>query len=228
MPTPEHGYRIMRQNKYREFCDYVAEKNRELRTLASALEAGMPLIKERSRQQLGEGFSEDDYPTQIVDRFYFQVFTHLLEIPDTLEEELRQHEKQKVDALLELTIGTAETAFIEGMQQLVDALLEKLATSSDGGRKRFTGASITHILEFIEKFRVLNFRSNPELEQLMNEAEEILGLDLDMAQAIRKDGALKKTIQSRFESVSERLAALVVARPEAYSLVPSEELNYAE
>jgi len=218
MPTPEPGYRIMRQNKYREFCDYVAQQNQALKELAEKLEIEMPLIKERSKAQLGQGFQEDDYPVTVADKFYFQLFTHILEIPDTLEEELRQHEKQKVDAILELTVGAAEQAFVIGMQKVVTELLERLAPGPDGKTNRLTDATITHILDFIEKFRVLNFRSNPDLEKIMDDAEEILGLDLDMADAIRRDKGFKNEIKSKFDTISERLSSLVVGVPEQYSV----------
>jgi len=227
-PTPEPGYRIMRQGQYRDFCTYVAQKNRELRELAAALEEQLPIIKERSRAQLGQGYEEADYPQTVADKFYFQVFTHILSVPDNLEEELKQHEKRKIDSILELTVGAAEVAFVSGMQKVVDELINKLTPDETGKNKRFTDSTIKHILEFIEKFRVLNLRSNSDLEKLMDEAEEILGLDLDMANALRKEPDFRYEVKSRFEVIAEKLSSLVVIKPETFTVFEEGEIGFLE
>src|SRR5207248_2591455 len=87
--------------------------------------------------------------------------------------ELYEQEQQRVARRFEEAVALAEQAFVNEFAKLVTHLTERL-DGGEGERRIFRDSAVTNLLDFFEKFRRLNVRSNQELDQLVEQAQQLV------------------------------------------------------
>ncbi len=84
-------------------------------------------------------------------------------------------------------------------------------TDDPTGPKVFRDSAINNFGEFFRRFRELNVRSNPELDDLVTEAEQIVrGLG---PQALRDDRRLRQQVVEQLREVGVGVDSQMVDRP---------------
>lgn len=108
-------------------------------------------------------------------------------------------------------VQLAEQAFLEELARLVEHLTERLSGSDDGRPRVFRDSAVTNLTEFFERFRLLNIRSNPELDELVASAQRVVrGIE---PQRLRDSQSLRQHVSSRMAAVQADLDQLLIERP---------------
>ena len=124
-------------------------------------------------------------------------------------------------ARFEQAVEMAEQAFLAEFGKLIAHLIERLSGAGDGRKHIFRDSAVTNLHEFFERFRSLNVRSNEQLGQLVNTAQQSLrGVD---PQELRDSDSLSHRIAERLAGVQTQLDGLLVDRPRRRILRPSGE-----
>ena len=105
----------------------------------------------------------------------------------------------------------AEQAFTEELGKLVGHLVERLDGAADGKPKVFRDSAVSNLQEFFQQFRMLNVRSNAELDRLVGMAERMVhGIT---PQNLRDSQSLRQQVVSELSVVQKSLDGLMVDRP---------------
>ena len=119
-------------------------------------------------------------------------------------------------ALIQLLDSFAEFAtqarhvFVE-LTNLIAHLTERLTGTTDGKPKVFRDSAVTNLVEFFDRFRSLNVRSNGELDELVSQAQQLIqGLQ---PQSLRDNHVLRQSAASELGQLQETLDGLLVDRP---------------
>jgi hypothetical protein len=94
---------------------------------------------------------------------------------------------------------------------LVSHLTERLAGHDDGKPKAFRNTSVTNLTDFFERFRRLNVRSNEQLDELVQRAQQVVrGVQ---PQELRDNQLLRQEVNTQLAGVQSVLDGLLVDRP---------------
>jgi hypothetical protein len=105
----------------------------------------------------------------------------------------------------------AEEAFTVELAKLVSHLTERLAGGEDGKSKVFRDSAVDNLLEFFERFRLLNIGSNEQLEELVGQCQQIVrGVE---PQQLRERTDLRQHVATELSEVGSVLDGLLVDRP---------------
>ena len=129
-----------------------------------------------------------------------------------LSSQLYEQEQARISARFEEAVRLAEEAFLAEFARLVAHLGERLTgTNDDGTAKVFRDSAIGNLVEFFQRFRRLNVRSNARLDALVAEAERIVrGVG---PQELREGGSLRQRVATELSQVQAWLDDLLVDRP---------------
>ena len=128
-----------------------------------------------------------------------------------LSPELYQQECQRVQHRFDEAVQLAEQAFVDELARLVEHLTERLNGDAHGKPKVFRDTAISNLTEFFDRFRVLNVRSNDQLDDLVGHAQRIVqGLE---PQQLRNSPSLRQNITNQMAAVQAGLDQLLVDRP---------------
>ena len=116
-----------------------------------------------------------------------------------------------MQARFDEAVQLAEHAFTEEMSKLVEHLSERLSGDSDGKAKVFRDTAVTNLTEFFERFRTLNVRSNEQLDDLVNRAQQVLG-GVE-PQQLRDSTSLRQRLVTQLAGVQSSLDGLMIDRP---------------
>jgi hypothetical protein len=127
-----------------------------------------------------------------------------------LSPELYRQEQVRVRARFEEAVQLAEQAFLDEFARLVAHLAERV-TDEGGEAKVLRDSALGNLVEFFERFRSLNVRSNAQLDALVAEAQRaVRGTS---AQDLRDSGSLRREVAAQLARVQTSLDALLVERP---------------
>ena len=108
-------------------------------------------------------------------------------------------------------VRLAEEAFTAELSSLVSHLTERLTGEVDGKPKIFRDSATGNLLEFFDRFRSLNVRSNEQLDALVERARQIVqGVD---PQELRDQRTLRQQVSTELAAVRTSLDELLVDRP---------------
>jgi hypothetical protein len=100
---------------------------------------------------------------------------------------------------------------MEELASLVSHLTERLAGHDDGKPKTFRDTSVTNVTDFFERFRRLNVRSNEQLDELVQRAQQVVrGVQ---PQELRDNQSLRQQVNTQLSGVQSALDGLLVDRP---------------
>jgi len=96
-------------------------------------------------------------------------------------------------------------------QRLTAHLAERLTGLHDGQPKVFRDSAVENLREFFERFRRLNIRSSPELDALVEQAQQTInGIE---PQTLRDSNRLRQMVARDFKQIQASVGELLVDRP---------------
>lgn len=214
LPYPEPGIRLIRQDQIDTFHAEMEVRRDELDTAVTELDRQFEDLKSAARERLGRLFNDGDYPVSLIGLFAVEWDFPSVEPPGYLAQlspVLYEEECRRITARFDEAITLAEEAFSTELSGLVAHLMDRLAGTDDGKPKVFRDSAVTNLVEFFDRFRQLNVRSNDELDALVGQARQIVqGLE---PRALRDNRILRDTVASELGSLRQSLDQFLVDRP---------------
>ena len=214
LPFPEPGLRLIRQDDIESFNDRMTDLKNELNEAVDQLNDHYAELVDAARQRLGSLFNAGDYPDSLIGLFDIAWDFPSVEPPDYLRRlnpQLYEQEAQRVAARFDQAVQLAEQAFMEELSAVVSHLTERLAGDDDGKPKVFRESAVTNLTDFFARFRQLNVRSNEQLDELVERAQQIVrGVQ---PQQLRDNQSLRQEIGTQLSGVQSVLDGLLVDRP---------------
>lgn len=125
--------------------------------------------------------------------------------------EIYEEERRRVAARFDEAVRLAEQAFATEFSQLLTHLTQRLANGENGERQIFRDSAVNNLREFFQRFQHLNVRSNPELDRLVEQAQQLVqGIS---PQDLRDDNALRQNIATQMSVVQSQVEGLIVSAP---------------
>ena len=214
LPYPEPGVRLIRQDYVEPFNERMTHLRDALHEEVEKLDRQLPHLRQAAEERLGSLYDLADYPPTLVGLFALDWDFPSVEPPDyllQLNPSLYEQERRRMMSRFEEAVSMAEQAFIEELGKLVGHLVERLNGTTDGKSKIFRDSAVSNLQEFFRQFRMLNVRSNAELDRLVETAQRMLqGLG---PQQLRDSQSLREQVVSRLSTVQKSLDGLMVDRP---------------
>ena len=214
LPFPEAGIRLLPQNSLGLFANTMAGYRERLQEAARELAAQYDTIKSEAQRRLGTLYNVSDYPQTLDGLFDLEVSYPTIEPPNylmALHPDVYQQEQARVRERFESAVELAEQAFATELQRLTAHLAERLTGLHDGQPKVFRDSAVENLREFFERFRRLNIRSSPELDALVEQAQQTInGVE---PQTLRDSNRLRQMVARDFEQIQASVGELLVDRP---------------
>jgi hypothetical protein len=214
LPYVEAGVRLIRQDDIEAFVKNMEMHREELQMAGLELDAAYSQIRADAQRRLGKLFNPSDYPPHLRGLFGVEWDFPSVEPPNYLSRlnpALYEQEQQRVAQRFEEAVKLAEQAFLAEFGKLVEHLCERVSNDGDGTRKVFRDSVLENLVEFFDKFKKLNVRSNPELDQLVQRAQNLVQ-NVD-AQDLRDNDGLRQQIATQFSQVQSVVDGMMVDRP---------------
>ena len=214
LPYPEPGIRLVRQDQLTAFTDQLAMYRNQLAEAVTELDGQYGELQSAARRRLGTLYNANDYPNSLLGLFSVEWDFPSVEPPEYLRQispELYEQEQARVVARFEEAVRLAEEAFTGELARLISHLAERISGRSDGKPKVFRDTAVTNLHEFFERFRTLSVRSDPDLERLVDQAQQLLqGV---APQTLRNDQSSRQQLARQLSAVQGTLDGLLVDRP---------------
>ena len=214
LPYPEPGLRLLRRDQIERFDSLMTDLRTELTDEVANLDTHFAELKATARNRLGQLFNPNDYPGSLLGLFGMEWDFPSVEPPNYLQQlspEIYEQERQRIAGRFDEAVRLAEQAFAEELSKLVAHLTERLAGADDGKPKVFRDSAINNLSEFFERFKILNVRSNDDLDKLVAQAQSVVrGV---APQALRDDRSVRERVASQLTAVQASLDGLMVDRP---------------
>ena len=214
LPFPEAGIRLLPQNSLGLFATTMQTYRERLQEAARELAAQYDTIKSEAERRLGTLFNASDYPSTLDGLFDMEWSVIPIEPPQylvALNPEVFQAEQARVRERFENAVELAEQAFATELQRLTAHLAERLTGLYDGQPKVFRDSAIQNLTDFFERFRRLNIRSSPQLDMLVEEAQQVItGIE---PQQLRDSVRLRQMVARDFEQIQASVGEMLVDRP---------------
>ena len=214
LPYPEPGIRLIRRTDIDPFNEHMTGLRGELAVAVEQLDERYSELKAAARTRLGRLFSATDYPNSLCGLFGVEWDFPSVEPPDYLRQlnpQLFEQECQRVASRFNEALQLTEQAFLDELSNLIAHLTERLTGTIDGKPKVFRDSAVTNLVEFFDRFRSLNVRSNGELDELVSQAQQLIqGLQ---PQSLRDNHVLRQSAASELGQLQETLDGLLVDRP---------------
>jgi len=214
LPFPEAGIRLLPQASLGTFASTMGTYRERLQEAARELRSQYDQIKSEAQRRLGTLFNQADYPSTLDSLFDMEWSVVPIEPPNylvALNPEVFQQEQARVRERFESAVELAEQAFATELQRLTAHLAERLTGLHDGQPKVFRDSAVENLREFFERFRRLNIRSSPELDALVEQAQQTInGVE---PQTLRDSNRLRQMVARDFEQIQASVGDLLVGRP---------------
>ena len=214
LPFPEAGIRLLPQSSLGLFATTMQTYRERLQEAARELAAQYDTMKSEAERRLGTLYSASDYPTTLDGLFDMEWSVIPIEPPQylvALNPEVFQAEQARVRERFENAVELAEQAFATELQRLTAHLAERLTGLYDGQPKVFRDSAIQNLTDFFERFRRLNIRSSPQLDMLVEEAQQVItGIE---PQQLRDSVRLRQMVARDFEQIKASVGEMLVDRP---------------
>ena len=214
LPYPEPGIRLVRQDQLTAFTDQLAMYRNQLAEAVTELDGQYGELQSAARRRLGTLYNASDYPNSLLGLFSVDWDFPSVEPPEYLRQispELYEQEQARVVARFEEAVRLAEEAFTGELARLISHLAERISGRSDGKPKVFRDTAVTNLHEFFERFRTLSVRSDPDLERLVDQAQQLLqGV---APQTLRNEQSSRQQLARQLSAVQGTLDGLLVDRP---------------
>ena len=214
LPYVEPGMRLIRQADIEPFVHTMQGFQEELTEAERDLNRVYEQVKADARRRLGRLYDSADYPSELRGLFTLDFDFPSVEPPSYLlriAPEVYRQEQQRVAARFEEAVRLAEQAFVAELGQLVSHLTERLGAGPDGGKKVFRDSMVNNLLEFFQRFKTLNVGSNAQLDELVEQAQQIVrGV---VPQSLRDNETLRQHVATQLTQVQATLDGMMVDAP---------------
>jgi hypothetical protein len=214
LPYPEPGIRLIRQDRIEPFNRELTDLRQDLAQAVQSLQEQYEALKSGAHQRLGRLFDERDYPANLHGLFDLEWDFPSVQPAEYLRQlspALYEQESARVTARFEEAVGLAEHAFASELSKLVAHLNERLAGTDDGRPKVFRDTAVANLSEFFQRFRQLNVRSNDQLDELVDQAQNVIqGV---IPEELRSSGDLRQRVAAQLSAVQAKLDGLLIDRP---------------
>ncbi|MBL8797390.1 MAG: hypothetical protein JNM56_26040 [Planctomycetia bacterium] len=214
LPYVEPGVRLIKQSGIDAFVHQMEGFREELAEAEANLSADYDQVKADARNRLGRLYNAADYPPEIRGLFAVDFDFPSVEPPNyllQLNPEIYAEEQARVARRFEEAVQLAEQAFIGELAKLVAHLTERLTAGPDGERKTFRDSAIANLTDYFARFRDLNVRSNAQLDQLVEQAQQIVrGV---APQDLRDNTGLRQHVATQLAAVQATLDGMLVDQP---------------
>jgi hypothetical protein len=214
LPYVEPGVRLIRRDDFEAFAHTLEGFRDELAQAEADLDAAYGQIKADARQRLGRLYEDTDYPAEVRGLFALAWDFPSVEPPSYLlriAPEVYRQEQERVAQRFGEAVRLAEQAFAAEFAGLVAHLSERLAGTEDGRPRVFRDSAVGNLAEFFQRFGQLNVRSNPELDALVEQAQQLVrGVT---PQGLRADADLRGRVGAEMAKVRQQVEGLLVERP---------------
>lgn len=214
LPYIEPGVRLLRRGDVSVFDDRMDNIRDELAEAVEELDRCFAELVDQARSQLGHLFDASDYPVSMSDLFALSWDFPSVTPPAylrTVNPAVYEQECQRVQAKFAEAVELAEQTFAEELSQLVSHLAERLSGSVDGKPKVFRDTAVTNLTEFFDRFRHLNIGSNEDLDQLVENARQVVsGVN---PKDLRDRTSLRDRVARSLTQVETSLDDLMTDRP---------------
>jgi len=221
LPYVEAGIRLIKQTDIESFNHSMEGFREELHEAEGNLNGLFGQMKRDARERLGRLYNPDDYPAEVTGLFHVEWDFPSVDPPNylmRLNPEIYQQEQDRVTRRFEEAVQLAEQAFTSEFAKLVSHLSERL-NSEEGEKKIFRDSAVSNLVDFFEKFRQMNVRSNAQLDELVDQAQRIVqGVKV---QDLRHSGSLRQQVATQLAGVQSVLDGMLVDRPRRRILRPS-------
>jgi hypothetical protein len=214
LPYVEAGVRLIRQNDIEPFVHTLNGFREELTQAEADLNTAFEEIKADAQRRLGRLYDPSDYPPEVRGLFGLDWDFPSVEPPNYLLQlapDLYEQEQQRITRRFEEAVELAEQAFLGEFARLVAHLTDRLSSDGDGQRKVFRDSAVTNLMDFFGRFRHLNVRSNAQLDELVEQAQRVVGGV--GAQELRNNEGLRQHVATQLAGVQSVLDGMLVDRP---------------
>jgi hypothetical protein len=215
LPFPEPGVRLIKLEEIESFDRTMADSRAELDDAVANLDCHFDELKRAAVRRLGSLYSPSDYPETLIGLFGVSYDFPSIEPPEYLVQlspGLYQREQERVRARFEEAVRLAEQVFLEEFSKLVAHLTERITgANEDGSEKIFRDPAVDNLSDFFERFRSLNVRSNPQLDDLVAQAQR--AVRNVGAQDLRDSEGLRGQVANQLSRVQASLDSMLVDRP---------------
>ncbi len=214
LPYVEPGVRLIRQADIDSFVQTMTGFRHELAEAEAELNAVYEDIRADAQARLGRLYDPSDYPLEIRGLFGLDWDFPSVEPPSYLlrvAPEVYAQEQERIARRFEEAVELAEQAFLGEFARLVAHLTERLDNGPEGRRKVFRDSAVHNLVEFFERFRALNVRSNAQLDELVERAQRaVRGIG---PQELRDSEGLRQRVATQLAGLQSVLDGLLVDRP---------------
>ena len=214
LPYPEPGIRLIRQDRIEAFDAQMGQFQEELDEAVRNLDEHYAELRGAARDRLGSLYDPGDYPASLAGMFSIEHDFPSVEPPDYLRQlnpQLYEQECRRVQERFNEAVRLAEEAFLSELAKIVSHLSERLSGTQDGSPKVFRDSAVNNLVEFFERFRQLNVRSNEQLDGLVGDCQRIVrGIQ---PQDLRDNEGLRQHVATELSQVQSVLDGLLVDRP---------------
>jgi hypothetical protein len=210
----EPGVRLIRQSDVEAFVRAMEGFRQELTQAEADLNSVYEEVKADARRRLGRLYNPADYPTEVRGLFAVEWEFPSVEPPGYLMRiapEVYEQERRRVAARFDEAVRLAEQAFAAEFARLLSHLTERLAGGDNGERRVFRDSAVGNLREFFARFAQLNVRSSPELDALVEQAQQLVqGVT---PQQLRDSDSLRGHVAAEMALVRSRLEGLITEAP---------------
>jgi hypothetical protein len=194
----------------------ISSAQSDVDTLLNEFGPRYPEMIEAAKLKLGPHFNSNDYPPFNVLRAQWRIDAQYrsLNVPAVLQKvsrELFKREAAKCKAQWADTAQEVRDALRVGFTRLVSEFSDKLGNDPETGKPRvFQKGRLEKLRDFLITFEVRDLTGDAELASLASQARQLMeGAD---PQQLRKDGALRSTLEEGFKKIAEEAGKMVVVR----------------
>lgn len=214
LPYPEGGIRLFKRSDVEKVTGYFNQKRDELNQATEELNNCYSEMLDKAKEKLGNLFNPSDYPASLLGCFRVQWQFVNVSPPSylmQLDPKLYEQQKQQMEAKFSEAVLLAESAFAQEFAKLVEKLRDRLGEQDDGKVKVFHYTTVTNLMEFFDRFKSLNLKSNPELDKMIEEAKQVTkGIN---PTTIREDFDLRKKLATNMNEIGEKLEGFMETMP---------------
>lgn len=175
-----------------------------------------PAKVEEAKQRLGVLYRITDYPPVERVRAAYAMYWQYVSIgtPQALEQistEILKREEGKAAAKVAEAADEIVKVLSLTLKELTDAMIERLTPGEDGKARVFRNSLVTNLTEFLDLLPARNIVRNQELNQLAEQAKQILkGVDPATLRASRE---IREYVRTKMEDVKGKLEQMTLLRP---------------
>ncbi len=214
LPFPVNGLTLVPKEQLTRIEEILDTHRTDYWSEVAKFEDQYEEARETARKNLGELFSEMDYPVNIRSRFGFDWQYFVLDVPGKagiLTPEIYEREKAKFHAMMEETRELAMAALRQEFTDHVNHIVERLTRSEDGKPKTFRNCMIEKIQAYLSGFDARNLFGDEQLAEMVSKAKAIIGGV--SSESIRENIWLKNSIAEGMGRIKQTIDQAIIDLP---------------